>query len=268
MTDAPHTQAPADNSTLCLDFKLFATWQLSLIGIRLLALQHAFDDVPAPLFYGALALVFAAFVVTAVEYRRARHWRWPGLDQDSLQRALMVTAGIVAFLVFARRGMPAYTRAGIPEILFAFSLFAFAILYSLKIADWSRSEFDACCNHAAPPESDDAEPGWMRIARGAYLTAVPLVLAEAVVTIVADIRIKANASAVRTLQHSVVLNDHGRHYWLTPDQSATFHSLMDTLNLTVPAVILTGLFLRHVLNVRLFPFLDGFGALFSRNDSR
>jgi hypothetical protein len=267
MTDAPDTQAPADNSSLCLDFKLFTTWQPSLIVIRLLALQHVFDSIPAALFYGCLLLALAAFVFTAIEHRRAHNWRWQGPDRDSIQRTAIVVAGILAFLVFASRGMPAYTRAGVPEILFVVSLFAFAILYALKIANWTRAEFEACCS-APAAKPDDGEPGWMRIARAAYLTAVPLVVLEVLATMVVDVRIKANASPVRTLSHFIVLTDHHRHFWLTPDQSDLFHSLMDTVNITVPALILSGIFLRHVLNVKLFPALGGFGALLSRNNSR
>ena len=46
-----------------------------------------------------------------------------------------------------------------------------------------------------------------------------------------------------------------------------FHGLMQPLGYTVPAIILGGLFLRHVLNVKLFPSTNGMTALFSRNDS-
>ena len=126
MTDAPDTQAPADNSTLCLDFKLFATWQLMLVAIPILALAHLFDDVPALLYYGVLLAILAAFVLAAIEHRRTHNWRWPGLDQDAVQRALIVAGGIFAFLLLASRAMPPFTRAGVPEIAFAFSMFAFA----------------------------------------------------------------------------------------------------------------------------------------------
>ena len=71
----------------------------------------------------------------------------------------------------------------------------------------------------------------------------------------------------RLIMHIVLLNDHGRHYWLTPGQWEMFHGLMQPLGYTVPAIVLGGLFLSHVLNVKLFPFLGGMGALFSRNDS-
>jgi len=268
MTDAPDTQAPADNSTLCLDFKLFATWQLSLVAIRILALQHLLDDVPALIYYGALLAMLAAFVLAAVEHRRTHNWRWPGLDQDAVQRSLIVAGGIFAFLLLASRAMPPFTRAGVPEIAFAFSMFAFALLYATKIAQWSRAEFEACCTTpAAATQDDDGEPGWMRFVRGAYLTAAPLVVLEAIAAFAVNIDVKQNATPVRTASHIVLLNDHGRHYWLTPGQWEMFHGLMQPLGYTVPAIVLGGLFLSHVLNVKLFPFLGGMGALFSRNDS-
>ena len=267
MTDAPDTRAQASAGTLCLDFKLFATWELSLTAIRLLALDHVFDDVAAPVFYGGLVVMFAAFVFTAINHRRHHNWHWPGLDQDSVQRTLFVAAGFVIFCLVARSGMPPFTRAGTPEIFFVFSLFAFALLYSMNIVQWSREQFDECCGEAKAKAADDDEPTWMRLVRGAYLTALPLVVLEGVAAVVVDIRVKENATHIRTASHIILLNDHGRHYWLTPEQWQLFHGLMQPLNYTIPAMILGGLFLRHVLNVKLFPFLDGIGALLSPADS-
>ena len=90
---------------------------------------------------------------------------------------------------------------------------------------------------------------------------------EAIAAFAVNIDVKQNATPVRTASHIVLLNDHGRHYWLTPGQWEMFHGLMQPLGYTVPAIVLGGLFLSHVLNVKLFPFLGGMGALFSRNDS-
>lgn len=107
----------------------------------------------------------------------------------------------------------------------------------------------------------------MRFVRGAYLTALALVVLEAIAAFVVNINVKENATPVRTASHIMLLNDHGRHFWLTPSQWQLFHGLMQPLGYTVPAIILGGLFLRHVLNVKLFPSTDGMTTLFSRNDS-
>jgi hypothetical protein len=267
MTDAPDTQTPSDTGSICLDFKLFATWQLSLMALGMLARAHLFDEIAAPVFYGALLVYFLALLFVAVHHRRKHNWRWPGVDDDAVQHTLVVAGGACVFMVIGWHGMPPLTRAGVPTNLFAVSLFAFAILYAMNIAQWGQAQFDACCGETETSTDSDEEPRWMRFVRGTWLTALALTVADVAASMFVDITVKQNAAAVRDALHTVLLDDHGRHFWLTPQQSDLFHALMQSAGFTVPAVLLSGVFLRNVLGVKLFPFLDGMSALFARKNS-
>ncbi len=267
MTDAPDTQTPSRTGSICLDFKLFGTWQLSLIAFGMLARERLFDGISAPVYYAALLVYFLALLFAAVSHRRKHNWRWPGVDDDAVQHTLVVAGGACVFAVIGWHGMPPLTRAGVPSILFAVSLFAFAILYAMNVAQWGQAQFDACCGEAETNMDSDEEPGWMRFVRCAWLTALALTVADVAASMFVDVTVKQNAAAVRDALHTVLLDDHGRHFWLTPQQSDLFHALMQSAGFTVPAVLLSGVFLRNVLGVKLFPFLSGIGRLSTHNDS-
>jgi hypothetical protein len=264
MPPVSDSTSPKGTAALCLDFKLFAAWQMSLMLAGVFARDHAFDIIDDRMFYGALAVWFVALVSAAVLHRRGRNWRWPELTDDSIKHALLVGGVGGALLVLFSSHAPAMTRASATTAIFACSLVAFALLYALKIAQWDQNQFAACCGEPAPPadlDSDnDNEPGWKRFARGTYLTLLPLVVLEGIAAIVVDVWVKQQASPWRTATHTMMLLDHRTKLWLTPGQWNLFHAFMQPLDYSVPVLVIGGLFLNHVLDVKLFPGLKGMFA--------
>ena len=97
-----------------------------------------------------------------------------------------------------------------------------------------------------------SEPRWHRIVRALYLVMFVLVWFEAVGCFVYFMILSRAGSPVATNELAAGIVNHGHVFYVATRQKRFYEMLLTTMQFGIPGIMATGLFLHHVVRVRIF----------------
>jgi hypothetical protein len=96
------------------------------------------------------------------------------------------------------------------------------------------------------------EPGWHRTARNLFTVAFVLVWLEAVGCFVFFLILSRRGSPVAAPELAASVVNHGQVFYVAVWQKRLYHLLLTAMWVGIPGIMLTGLFLHHLVGVKIF----------------
>jgi hypothetical protein len=257
--DPPTTQYPRRWSEQSLDFRLFFIWEAALMATMILGSAGLFKNIPAAMFYGAIAAGAVVVISLSIANRRRQNWRWPGVTAGDVLKTIGAGALMALFFYVAFRNLP-QARSSVPMILFGAAIAAMNVLTMLKLVQPSEIDFQSHCHDPLSPPAiavpatpaEPAEPRWKRVVRGAYGVAFLAVWLEAMAFFYVHENYVRDGARHPTVTQTETINEHGTIVYLTPEQKHFDDMLQASMFTGIPAIMLGGLFSHFVLGVRMF----------------
>jgi hypothetical protein len=266
--DAPRSGQRRSWSDYSFDYQVFFVWEASLMA--LMFLSGIVQNIPTPVYEGALGVWFLLLSSVALVHRRRESWRWPGLSGRDLAGAGFGAVLMGLFLFVFSRGLLPLSRATAPMLLFALSIGVFSVLQGLRLVQLNEEDFKKnCADAVASPEPQEAEgpsdPKWMRIVRACYMVLSVLIWLEAMGFFYVHQRYMHEGSRVPTATQTESFNEHGALIYLTHEKMTINNALLDGMMIGIPLAILGGLFLHFVIGVSIFSNMPKVRGLFGKD---
>jgi hypothetical protein len=152
----------------------------------------------------------------------------------------------------------------LPWHLAGLGLAVFAVLAALRIAQVSDADFLKQCEAAGFTDSDlkhvtrtvplvPTDPLWKRVSRGAFYVLGFMVWLDAMASFYCSDVAFRNGSAKPTPTQTEPLNSHGLIVYIQHAQKVQIDFLQNVMSIGIPSIIVCGLILHFLLEVRLFP---------------